>query len=130
MTGVITLTLKKVVLCSVLCYRLLSSGRQHPWKASYPGIATQSRAIAKVGAAAEKISISSALQRAEHDKRFLQAEAPRTSYVLIFAAGDIQEEQHAVIAGSHPLPRPLNSFCKILTELCKVIVSACNPPLI
>jgi len=91
---------------SLLCgrYNLPAPVRYNPGEAGFPGTSPQIRAIAKVGAAAEKISISSALQRAEHDKRFLQAEATRTSYVLIFAAGDIQEEQHAVIAGSHPLP--------------------------
>ena len=77
--------------------------RYNPGEAGFPGTSPQSRAIAKIGAATEKNSISSALQRAEHDKRSAAGGAG-TGYALTFAAGDIQGKQHAVIAGSPPFP--------------------------
>jgi len=55
-------------------YSLRAPVRYNPEKAGFSGTSPQIRAIAKIGAAAEKNNISCALQRAEHDKELLQAE--------------------------------------------------------
>ena len=104
---------------SLLCgrYNLPAPVRYNPGEAGFPGTSPQIRAIAKVGAAAEKISISSALQRAEHDKRNA-ADRTGTGYALIFAAGDIQKEQHSRYSRHAPPSPPFKPFCQTFIEFC------------